>query len=162
MDWTAIWTGTAAATVVLVCTGTWQIFAIIFAIRKENKKQRTLAVCARYEANAVCARYEANIVVGRCVRELRQAEDADFKKDPRKFKHEVIIVLNYLDQVATGIDQKVYDGDMIRDHMAPIFAHYRKMYLSNELMSTLGKDIDDYKCLCRMTDQWKEPELRYR
>ena len=149
MDWTAIWTGitaaatviTAAATAALVGIGTWQIFEI----RRENRKERTLAVCSRYEAD---------VVVERCVRELRHVEGADFKKDPLKFKHEVIIVLNYLDQIAIGIDQKVYDEDMIRDHMEPIFAHYRKMYLNNELMSALGKDVDDYKSLYRMTDRW--------
>jgi hypothetical protein len=108
--WTAIGAvGTAVgaiATGVLVLVGSrqiktgWdQLKTQMETLRSENKIERTLTACSRYESD---------VTIERCAGTLRLAHNSEtYEKDPKQYQHEVIIVLNYLDTIAIGIEQQL-------------------------------------------------------
>jgi hypothetical protein len=88
--------------------GCWQITAL----RRESKLERTLAACSRYESDAV---------IERCVRNLRTARrHRTFDDAPLEFQQDAIVVLNYLDTLAIGIRQKLYNERLAKDHTKEI------------------------------------------
>ena len=138
MDW-----ATAGATLLLVIVGGRQITAI----RNENKMERTLTACNRYESDPI---------IERSVRTLRLAQtNGDFKKDPKSFEHDVVIILNYFDSIAIGIQQGLYDEKLARDHTDSIVKHYCELYLNLEIANRLDIRPDrDYERLCQMAQNW--------
>jgi hypothetical protein len=66
----------------------------------------------------------------------------------------MIMVLNYLDSLAIGFQQKLYDEDLAKDHMAPIVRLYRNQYLDTVLLKSMGIDPADYHCLITLADNW--------
>src|ERR1700758_1325079 len=90
----------AAAAVAVAVVAWWQLGGIRAQVeqsREEAKIERTLAACSRYESD---------VVIERCVRELRLSYESGLcANDPCKHKHEIIMVLNYLDSLAIGFEQ---------------------------------------------------------
>jgi hypothetical protein len=126
----------------------------IQAVRNENRIERTLAACSRYESDAT---------VERCVRTLRNAlaTDGDYTANPSKYQHEAIIVLNFLDTIAIGIDQGVYDDPLARDHMKAIMRKWMVL-LEPPKAKELGISVDDYQSLIGLWDRWNLNEMYYR
>jgi hypothetical protein len=86
--WTAI---TATATMLLVGTGLWQILAARF----QHRKAETLAACGAYDLNPNI--YDALKVL------WAAREDKSLDQTPRKYRHQINLVLNHLDAIAIGI-----------------------------------------------------------
>ena len=82
---------------------------------------------------------------------------------PQAYTHEIIMVLNYLDTIAIGIKQDLYDGQLAKDHMKPIVQMYRSRYLSSE---EFGKhsdlSVDNYSCLMKLCDEWLSNEPQFK
>jgi hypothetical protein len=145
MDW-----ATALATLLLVAVGGYQIAAI----RKENRMDRTLGACNRYESD---------LVIERCVRRLRQANsNGHYDKNPKAFEHDVTIVLNYLDSIAIGIQQGLYDEELARDHTETIVKHYYDRYLTDAGAKKAGTLQKDYGRLCAMAQEWSKTHSYFR
>ncbi len=66
----------------------------------------------------------------------------------------MICILNYLDGLATGIEQKLYIEEVIKDHLSPIFKHAVVNFLDTKRVSPDGleKLQDIYK-------RWFRPSL---
>jgi hypothetical protein len=126
----------------------------IQAVRKENRVERTLAACSRYESD---------VTVESCVRALRHALAAggDYNANPRKYQHEAIIVLNFLDTIAIGIDQRVYDERLARDHMKAIVKKWMELLLEPTKAKELDLPEDDYRCLNGLWSRWNQSEMYY-
>jgi hypothetical protein len=140
----------AAITFLLVAVGTWQALAI----RKESRLERTLVACNRYEAD---------VVVERCVRRLRSARTNErFAADPKAYQHDVIMVLNYLDTIAIGVQQRLYDENLAYDHTSTIVQFYFETYLSPEMAKQVGIVPREYDRLCRMAQRWSNVKPRFR
>lgn len=141
MDWAV-----TGATLLLVAVGSWQIAAI----RKENRLERTIAACCRYESDQV---------IERCVHELREARRSrSFDDEPQKYEHSLIMVLNYLDTMAIGIHQGIYDESLAREHTESIIKHYAGAYLTEEVARAVGFRLNDYHWLCKLAKTWSIPE----
>jgi hypothetical protein len=137
MDW-----ATSGATLLLVGVGSWQIAAI----RKENRLERTLSICSRYESD---------VVLERCVKTLRDAQTRkEFGANPKVYFHEVVMVLNWLDTIAIGIKQGLFEEKLARDHTESIVKHYKNTYLTPNVLSALEIDSSDFQQLAAMADDW--------
>jgi hypothetical protein len=91
--------------------GTWILAGITFglvvgalhhvgAIREENKKLSTLQICNCYDTNPVIAG---------AVDILWQARlSEDLERNPKRYRPQLVILLNYLDGIAIGIEQGLY------------------------------------------------------
>ena len=144
MDWAAL------ATLVLVVVGGWQIISI----RIENKRERTLRVCERYNFDPV---------LDYATRRLRTARNnGDYSKNPLDFRVDVITVLNYLDGIAIGIGQGLYSEPLARDHLDHIVSLHSSEYLGDTDARSLGFELRDFRHLCDMKDRWGENELYFR
>ncbi|HEY0464322.1 MAG TPA: hypothetical protein VGC79_08945, partial [Polyangiaceae bacterium] len=108
--WTAIGTiALAFATLVLVAVGYRQLISI----RAEAKKERTLAICHRYDIDPV-------LDVSLRSLWILQTSANKTAKDLKKHRPDIVTVLNYLDSIAVGIEQELYIEELARDHIESI------------------------------------------
>lgn len=120
--WTAVGAiGTlflALITAILVAVGVSQIRVG----RDEARLSRTLAACDRYDTDPV---------LDASLHRLAEARDSDIlMQEPAKFRTDITTLLNYLSSLAVGIEQDLYDGDVIRDHMEPVIKWHVAQYLA--------------------------------
>lgn len=121
--------------------------------RNENKRERTLNACNRYESD---------VVVEGCVRRLRTAMDSDeLKGKERSFRQDAIVLLNYLDTLAIGVQQGLYDENLAFDHTNAIVQKWYDLLLNYETAKTFGIDLKDYNRLCGMAQRWANVEPRF-
>lgn len=146
MDW-----ATAGATLLLVVVGWRQIVVI----RNESKMERTLAACNRYESDPI---------IERCVRTLRLAQaNGDFTRNPDHYQHDVVMILNFLDSIAIGIQQDLYDEKLARDHTESIVLYYQDLYLDPSTAKQLDiKPERDYQRLCELGNGWRTAEPHFK
>jgi hypothetical protein len=110
--WIAVGTVSLAAfTAILVAVGIYQILGV----RKENKKTQTLAACGNWEQNPNI--YDA-------LQKLWAAsESGELEREPRKFRPQLNVVLNFLDAIAIGIEQGLYIENLAWDHLESVRKH---------------------------------------
>jgi hypothetical protein len=132
----------AIITIFLVAVGLHQILDI----RNQNRRWRTLEACDRYHLDAP--------LIDIC-RNLRRARDSgEFHKEPRKFRPDIIVLLNYLDGLAIGIYQGLYIDELARDHMQLILNSHVQQYLKDGMPKTLDIETDAYKYLMALDERW--------
>ncbi len=51
---------------------------------------------------------------------------------------DIVCLLNYLDGLAVGIEQKLYMEEIVRDHLGPIFAHAVTRFLDPGIIPIAG------------------------
>jgi hypothetical protein len=148
--WTAIGTmAVALITGLLIAGGLYQVSAI----RHENKKASTLAACVNYENSPVI--YDAVQIL------WRAREKGKLNKNPRKYRTQLVILLNYLDGIAIGIDQGLYIEDLAWDHMNGIVARHVRVYLDSGIAQRADIMREDYTCLIRLRDKWLHARPRF-
>jgi hypothetical protein len=145
-QWIAIGATAAALqaiiTTLLVGVGLQQILDI----RNQNRRWRTLDACDRYHQDAP--------LIDIC-QKLRKARDSDeFHKEPKKYRSEIIVLLNYLDGLAIGIYQGLYIDELARDHMQFIVKSHVQQYLKNGMPKTLDIETEAYKYLMALDQRW--------
>lgn len=137
----------AAATTALVFVAWGQIRAA----REEAKKERTLAACNRYNSD---------LVLNRNVNALHRANiSGTFDNNPMAFRPKVTNVLNYFESIAIGINQGLYDKQLVCDHLKEILAAYCKEYLNQKTMSALNYKPEDFFHLIHLNDEWHASPL---
>lgn len=148
--WTAIGTmAIAVITGLLVLGGLYQVSAI----RHENKKAATLEQCFAYEANPVLSEAATT---------LRTAKDSgDLEKDPKKYRNQLVVLLNYLDGIAIGIAQGIFIEDLAWDHMNAIVARHLNTYVDSGLLQKADVMREDYVCLLELRDRWSRARPRF-
>jgi hypothetical protein len=98
----------ALSTAVLVGVGIYQILGV----RRENKIAQTMAACSNWEQNPNI--YDA-------LQKLWAASESnELGRDPRKFRPQLNVVLNFLDAIAIGIEQGLYIENLAWDHLDAI------------------------------------------
>jgi hypothetical protein len=149
--WTAVATFSLAAfTALLVAVGIYQILAI----RAENKKAQTLAACSSYEQNPNI--YDA-------LQKLWAAlESGELDREPRKFRPQLNVVLNFLDAIAIGIDQGLYIEDLAWDHLDAIVRRHVKIFIDSGIIEKADFERVDYIRLIDLRDKWLRARPKFR
>src|SRR6266481_3571781 len=132
-EWTALATFLLAAfTALLVAVGIYQVLAI----RAENKKTSTLNACSNYEQNPNI--YDA-------LQKLWAAlENGDLEREPRKFRPQINVVLNFLDAIAIGIEQGLYIENLAWDHLDAIVKRHVKRFIDSGIIEKAGLEREDF------------------
>jgi hypothetical protein len=146
--WIAKADPTTIATALLAIIGWWQIQSL----RKENKLDRTLTACVRYESDQV---------VEGAVKTLRVAWEAG-NFVAADHAHAINMLLNYLDTVAIGIEQGVYDEKLAKDYLQGIVALQTGRYLNTMTMDAIKMRTTDYNHLEKMARTWAENRTLYQ
>jgi hypothetical protein len=147
----SVWTAIAAiATALLVATGLWQILAARF----QNKKAQTLAACSAYDLNENI--YDALKVL------WAAREDESLKKEPRKYRPQVLVVLNHLDSIAIGVDQRLYIEALAWDHLNGIVQAIVAQYIDSGCIEKMDISRLSFTHLLDMRDRWARAKPRFR
>jgi hypothetical protein len=131
-DWTAVTALATGALVVATLILAWVAYVQLAAAREEaraaheeTRDTRTLAVCDRYDLDPA---------LDTACRRLRRAYDnGDLKRYPERYQFDLHSLFNYLESVAIGIDRALYNDDIVRDMMEPIFRGYVEEYILSGL-----------------------------
>ena len=150
-EWTALATSCLAAfTALLVAVGIYQVLAI----RAENKKSLTLNACSNYEQNPNI--YDA-------LQKLWAAlENGDLEREPRKFRPQINVVLNFLDAIAIGIEQGLYLENLAWDHLDAIVRRVVKRFIDSGLIEKVDLEREDFIRLIDMRDRWLRARPKFR
>ncbi len=144
-SWSDVWAAlTAISTTLFLGVGLLQISAA----RRQAKGWQTLVVCERYESDPV---------LDGCLRALFKARaDGSLEASPAQYRIEISTILNYLDGIAIGIEQKLYLEPLARDHMEEIVEKHVKDYLSEEKARATGIELASYKRLLALNERWSK------
>jgi hypothetical protein len=118
----------------------------ISALRTQQQGWETLKACERYDSDAV---------LNEALKKLRDARDSgELEKNPRPFRLEITTIMNYLEGVATGIEQGFYDARIVRDHLEPIMRFHAGEVLNPIMLRRLEVHADDFDRVKRLPDSW--------
>jgi hypothetical protein len=139
-----------AATILLVGVGLYQIRSI----REEEKRKRTLDICAQYETN---------IVLHLCVTRIAMARDSGaLETNPRPYRSYMVGILNYLESVQIGIDQGLYDEEIAFDQLEDVVRGHVNRYIDSGLILRAGSDPQNFRRVMMMRDRWSTARPRFR
>lgn len=114
---------------------------------EENTEQRH----RRWETLKACERYDFDPVIdAACQRLYASSNKGTDYKDSRVDKRDIVVLLNYLDGLAIGIEQQLYVEDLVRGHLELIVMKCVDEFLATGIVSSEG-----YERLLRLTEQWK-------
>jgi hypothetical protein len=133
----------------------------VSSVRSEARKTRTLDVCNRYDCDTVLA--EALNELHKAKKERVIGKDADPNIPGGKIyelRQPVVTLLNYLDSLAIGIEQEVYDPDMIEDHMKSIILTHCHEWLRADMLERLDLKATDFLHLGRLQKRYENPETK--
>jgi hypothetical protein len=141
----------AGLTLLIVIAGWIQLRSI----RREADKERTIAMCNRYEFDPV---------LDASARRLSAATAAggDFATNPSKYKSDVVTVLNYLDALAVGIKQGIYIEALAQDHTHVILKGYVKAHLDHSAPQISGIEREHFRHLLELYDKWSKEEPKFK
>lgn len=149
-DWTAL--GTVALALLtggLVVGGIYQVVAI----RSENKKSATLTACSAYETNPIIFESLKLLWQARC--------DGSLQTDPKPYRTQMTMLLNYLDGIAIGIEQGLYIEDLAWDHMDAIVKNHVRNYIDSGIIERADMEKANYRRLLALRDRWSEAKPRF-
>jgi hypothetical protein len=116
----------------------------------ENRKWKTLDICAQYELNhdlSEAANY------------LRKFYFDGSQKDLDATKAAAKLVLNYLDGIAIGVEQGLYIEALAKDHLRAIVrGHVRGIFGSGRTIL----NEDDFEKIIAMNSKWTANETFYK
>jgi hypothetical protein len=139
-----------AATILLVVVGVVQIRAI----RAEEKKKRTLDICAQYETNTVLHYCLTRIARGRL--------SGDLEANPKRYRSQLTCVLNYLESIDIGIDQGLYLEEIAYDHLEAVVRGHVQRYVDSGLIQKADMDPQNFRRVVGMRDRWSQARPRFR
>jgi hypothetical protein len=139
-----------AATVLLVVVGVLQIRSI----REEEKRKRTLEICAQYETNIVLHLCLIRIATGRL--------SGDLDVRPERYRSHLTCVLNYLESIDIGIDQGLYQEEIAWDHLEAIVRGHVQRYIDTGVIQRAGMDPQNFRRIIAMRDRWSQARPRFR
>lgn len=109
-----------------------------------SQEWETLKACQRYDFDPVLEQATARIA-------LTAGHLRDYSRLAKEDR-DVVCLLNYLDGLATGIAQKLYIEDMVRDHLAPVFDHAVVNFIETGTIDRVG-----YAKLLALHARWFQP-----
>lgn len=122
--------------------------------REENRKWKTLEICAQYEfcetvsaaAGKVQAAFERDT--------LTDEKCAEIYRDAR-------VVLNYLDGIAIGVRQGLYIEALAKDHLKQIVKFHVEKLLHVSNCMRLRLDQNDFQFVMAMNGNWQQNQPYY-
>ncbi len=127
----------------------------IEAQREENRKWKTLDICAQYEfSETICC----------AVKNIQLAFDGNKELTDEmccKVYRDAKVVLNYLDGIAIGVGQGLYIEGLARDHLKQIVKFHVDRLLHNDNCNRLRLNPNDYQFVTDMHKQW-DKDQNYR
>jgi hypothetical protein len=134
---------TALATLGLLVVALWQIPLI----RKRYRETETLRACQIYDTDPVIE--AASLRAWRAAKNGEDYSQAD--------KRDVIVVMNYFDGLAIGIEQGLYEEQIVRDHAQPIIDKLIKVIAPQ---TGVGEDL--YPKLFKLQRTWSDNQTAYK
>jgi hypothetical protein len=135
---------TAAGTLILA--GVTLLLGVIAleqlkAVRDEAKSNRTLAAVDRYDFDPI---------LDACLKGLRTARE----NGTPFVRGDVVMVLNYLESIAIGINQGIYDEELAGEHMRYILVRTYERYLGEKAPAIADLDPKNYIPLTDLYTKW--------
>jgi hypothetical protein len=125
----------------------------IEAQRNENRKWKTLEICAQYEFRETISAAAAKVKTAFEEEQLMNQKCAEIYCDAK-------LILNYLDGIAIGVRQGLYIESLARDHLKQIVRFYADKVLCD--CGRFGIDAHDFQFFIAMNAKWAEDEPYYR
>jgi hypothetical protein len=120
----------------------------IGALRRDQRGWETLKACERYENDPV---------LHSVLKKLGAVRDSgELAANPRLFRIEATILLNYLDGIAIGEEQGFYNGTIVQDHLEPIVRDHAKEFLDPVMSAHMKLDAEGFPTLCRLIRRWDD------
>jgi hypothetical protein len=150
-EWTALATVLLAVLTLFVVIVGW---IQLRSVRKDAKKERTIAVCDRYDYDPI---------LDGSARRLSAAGTSVNRNDPA-YQSDVSQVLNYCDAISIGIAQGIYIELLARDYLEDIILEYVQIFLGPSAPAIPGIDRENFPVLMDLATRWKKPprKPRYR
>jgi hypothetical protein len=138
---------TAAQTFALTATA-WVAWYQLGALRKDQQAWKTLEACEKYESDYVLY----------CVlTKLRDVRDSgDLKNNPRPYRAEATLLLNYLEGIAIGAHQGFYNESIVRDHLEAVIIDHVFEFLDVEMAKRMELDPRRFENLKSLSDRWSQ------
>jgi hypothetical protein len=124
----------------------WVAWYQIGAARDEAKLNRTLAACDRYDLDPVLDARSRRLA------EVRDAGDLQGKV--KAYRLDIFSILNYLESIAIGIEQGLYDENLVREYMEPIFVGCVEEYISSGVLQALDYAPTDFAKSAALCKKW--------
>ena len=139
---------TAISTVAIAIAAVWQLPLIrkqIRAQREEQKKWATVAACERYDTDPTLHAITQRIWTASS--QGRDYTNLDL------LRHDVISLLNYLDALAIGVEQRLYIEEIVKDSMQLVIKKAVEQFL---LTDPPGKfcETEGYENLIHLYRKW--------
>lgn len=121
----------------------------LISVRHNSKVRETLAACERYDTDSVLTQ---------CLRNVKQGEDEQkIHINSLAYSLDIITILNYLEGIAIGISQGLYDEKVAKDHLEPIIRYHVEKHASPEAQQHFHFDaLGDYDRLIALNQKWQE------
>lgn len=104
----------------------------------------------RWETLRACERYDFDPVIESASKRLYDNSD-EGKDYARAEKRDMVVLLNYLDGLAIGIEQELYVEDLIHGHLGLIVTKCVERFLLSGLVNS-----DGYESLLELNSRWKK------
>ena len=146
-DWSLFANAVTAAATLALAVAAWVEFPLI------SKQVRGLAeqIEASREADknadrrtrewntlAACQRYDFDPVIEAATARIWEASNKGTDYRSNVERRDIVVLLNYLDGLAIGIDQDLYIDQIVKDHLAPMFEHATVCLLDTQIVSITG------------------------
>jgi hypothetical protein len=116
------------------------------AARRETRETQTLIACGQYDLNE-------NVFNSH--REILKAKDAGtLEQDAHRLRLEITNVLNFLDAIAIGIEQKFYDDEVAYRHLKSIVSKHVNDLIETPILAKAGCTRDHYTSLIDLNARW--------
>jgi hypothetical protein len=140
----------AAATTFLVIVAYRQITAA----RTENRKTQTLLACGQYDTSPL---------MYHCLKKIRGAKDSgSLEKDAKKYRREIITILNFLDAIAIGIQQDLYIEELAYDHLEGIIKTHVSDLIDSGITDAAGCPRVQWQRLMDLRDKWARAKPHFK
>ena len=118
----------------------------IRAARWENRKTQTLLACGQYDTNSL---------LYHCIKRIRAAQENNaLKSEPKKYRREIITLLNFLDAIAIGIQQNLYIEGLAYDHLDGIIRTHVSELIDSGITDAAGCPRINWQRLVDLRDKW--------
>jgi hypothetical protein len=165
--WLAVWTfilifatlAIAGATLYLAHTVQGQIRSSreenafqIESAQTENRATQTLEACGRYDTDPVIYACQKKLVR---IKGGKKRDDAALKANSLLIRQEALIVLNFLDAIAIGVQQKLYIEDLARAHLINIVRKHVAEFIDSGFLEAIDCPRSSYDTLIALDNKWQ-------
>ena len=130
---------------------------------EREKKWATIKACERYDSDTAVNRYTKVI--------WEKSKSGTDYTNIEEARHEILGFMNYLDSLAIGVYQGVYNEQIVYDHMKSSIYKAVKVFIVGESGEIDGLSWSAHKpfmktegfaCLLKLYDKWFKDELKLK